>query len=84
MVDGLERALVGRAQVLRLDAWRGAGRQAAGRYNVRGVPTFIVFDGDGQPVYHQVGLPNKEEIMERIETLPYNEKESGIADGRDE
>ncbi len=70
MVDGLERALAGQAQVLRLDVWRGVGRQAAGRYNVRGLPTFIVFDGDGQPVYHQVGLPDKAKIMEHVEALP--------------
>jgi thioredoxin-related protein len=44
----LERDLEGQMQVLRVSAWSSVGRQLAARYGVRGVPTFLLFDGSGQ------------------------------------
>ncbi len=55
VVDRLERDLTGRLRVLRLSAWSPVGQQMAARYGVRGVPTFILFDGSGQVVFSQVG-----------------------------
>lgn len=54
-MDRLERDLAGRLRVLRLSAWSPVGQQLAARYGVRGVPTFILFDGSGQVVLSQVG-----------------------------
>ena len=54
-MDRLERDLDGEAQVLRLSAWGSVGRQLAARYGVRGVPTFLLFDGSGRMIHYQVG-----------------------------
>ncbi len=62
VVDRLERDLEGRAEVLRVDVLTRAGATLAARYNVRGVPTFMVFDGAGQVVYGRAGTPNREAI----------------------
>ncbi len=47
--------MAGRLRVLRLSIWSPVGRQLAVRYGVRGVPTFLLFDGSGQVVDTQVG-----------------------------
>ena len=54
-MDRLERDLEGQAQVLRLNAISSVGRQLSTRYGVRGVPTFLLFDGAGEMVHYQVG-----------------------------
>ena len=54
-MDRLERDLEGQAHVLRVNALSGVGRELAARYGVRGVPTFLLFDGAGKLVHHQVG-----------------------------
>ena len=69
VVDGLEREVEGRAQVLRLNVMDGVGGQLAARYGVRGVPTFVLLDGDGQLVLTQVGMPKREEILAAVEAL---------------
>jgi thioredoxin-related protein len=69
VVDGLEREMEGQAQVLRLNVTDGVGGQLAARYNVRGVPTFVLLDGDGQLVLAQVGMPNRAEILTAVEEL---------------
>ena len=69
VVDGLEREMEGRAQVLRLNVTDGVGGQLAARYGVRGVPTFVLLDGDGQLVLAQVGMPNREEILTAVKEL---------------
>ena len=54
-MDRLERDLEGQAEVLRLSAVSGVGRELAARYGVRGVPTFFLFNGSGELVSYQVG-----------------------------
>ena len=41
--------------MLRLSAGSRVGRDLATRYGVRGVPTFLLFDGTGNMVHSQVG-----------------------------
>jgi thioredoxin-related protein len=62
VVDRLEEELEGRAEVLRVNAFSRLGGSLAGRYGVRGVPTLLVFDGNGQVVYAQTGLPDRQAI----------------------
>jgi thioredoxin-related protein len=57
------------AQVLRLSAWSSIGRQLAARYGVRGVPTFLLFDGSGQMVHYQVGRLDAERVKTEIDAL---------------
>ena len=68
-MDRLERDLDGRLQVLRLSAWGSVGRQLAARYGVRGVPAFLVFDGKGVMIYHQVGHLDPDEVKAQIDSL---------------
>ena len=62
IVDGLERELEGQARVVRLSALSTIGQEMARRYDVRGVPTFLIFDGQGELIGRQVGYPNRSEI----------------------
>lgn len=74
-MDGLERELKGRAQVVRLDVVSEIGRQAAYDYEVRSLPTFLIFDGQGQIVYRQAGLISREQVREVIVMLESKEAE---------
>ena len=62
IVDGLERELEGQAQVVRLSVFSKMGQEIARRHGVRGVPTFLVFDGQGNLLGRQVGFPDRVKI----------------------
>ena len=68
-MDGLERKLDGKASVIRLDVMSQVGRQAAARLGVRGVPTLLVVNGDGQVALTQVGIVRPVEVQARIDEL---------------
>jgi thioredoxin-related protein len=68
-VDRLERDLEGQAQVLRLSALSSIGRQLGAQYGVRGVPTFLLFDGSGQMVHYQVGRLDANRVKVEIDSL---------------
>ena len=65
----LKRDLEGEAHVLRLSALSGVGRQLGGRYGVRGVPTFLLFDGSGEMVHYQVGRLDANRIKVEIDAM---------------
>lgn len=69
IVDGLEKKLVDKAVVVRLNVMDDIGRQAAARYGVRGLPTLVVVDGAGQPVYSQVGIVRPAPVIEQVEAV---------------
>lgn len=69
VVYGLERSLQGKAAVLHLNVLDEVGSQLATRYGVRGVPTFILLDGNGEVVLQQVGVPQPDEIKAAVEEL---------------
>ncbi len=68
-IDGLARGLQGKANVLRLDALSESGSSIATRYEVRGVPTLILFDGEGNPVLRQVGTVRAQEVKTAVDAL---------------
>jgi thioredoxin-related protein len=55
--------------VLRLSALSSVGRQLSGRYGVRGVPTFLLFDGSGELVHYQVGRLDANRIKVELDSL---------------
>jgi thioredoxin-related protein len=55
--------------VLRLSAWNKVGRELSSRYGVRGVPTFLLFDGEGQMVHYQVGRLDADEIKDQVDSM---------------
>jgi hypothetical protein len=69
VVDGIERELEGKAQVVRLSVMDGVGGQLALRYDARGVPTMVVLDGAGEVVYAKIGSPNRGEILAAVKGL---------------
>jgi hypothetical protein len=69
IVDGLERELDGRAQVMRLDATGGLGSQMARRFSVGGLPTLLVFDGKGELIYRQSGPPSRNRVVEAVQAV---------------
>jgi thioredoxin-related protein len=70
IVDGIERDLEGRAQVIRLSVISEVGSQVARRYGVRGVPTLILFDAEGNLVDQIIGVPSRDGIVDRVNALP--------------
>ena len=62
IVDRLERELEGQARVVRVSVLSELGREVAQRHGVRGVPTFLVFDGQGNLIERQVGFPDRGKI----------------------
>ena len=68
-MDRLERDLEGQAQVLRLSSLSAVGRQLGSRYGVRGVPTFFLFDGDGEMVSYQVGRLDADLVKAEVKAI---------------
>ena len=69
VVDGIERAVRGRATVLRADILTPPGRTLWDRYSVRFVPTLVLFDGAGREVWRHEGFPDRDEAVRRIAAL---------------
>jgi thioredoxin-related protein len=56
-------------QVLRVSALSSVGRELGRRYGVRGVPTFLLFDGSGQLFHYQVGRLDADRIKTEIDAV---------------
>jgi thioredoxin-related protein len=63
-VDRLEQQLDGQAEVIRVNLMSQMGMTLARRYGVRASPTMLVFDGAGNVVYSQAGIPNATAILQ--------------------
>lgn len=68
-MDRLEEKVANRARVIRLDVLSRVGQQAAARYGVRGVPTLVVVNGQGQAVYGQAGIPRPGQVVQQVDAL---------------
>jgi hypothetical protein len=69
MVDGLEKQLGEQAQVVRLNTTSMVGQMAAVRYQIRVLPTFVVVDTNGAPVYGKGGMTSKDDLLQVIQPL---------------
>ena len=67
-MDGIERKLENQAQVLRLNVMDEVGNTLAQRYGVRGVPTFVLLNGDGEVMLKQVGTLKQEAIIAAVKS----------------
>ncbi len=68
-MNGIEKDVRGRADVVYLDLLSDVGRAAADRYAVRSVPTLLVFDGAGNVVLRQSGLQDADAVKDAIDAL---------------
>lgn len=48
---------------MRLNIVSAEGRELAGQWGIRAVPTLLVFNGYGREVLRQVGRPQKESVL---------------------
>ena len=69
IVDGIEKDLDGTAKVIRLSVTSQVGNQMAQRYGVRGVPTIVVLDGEGEVVTVGVGVPDRADLVAQVKGL---------------
>jgi thiol:disulfide interchange protein len=63
-VNAMEADLEGRAVVVRVSADEQVGRDAARRYGMRSLPTFVVLSADGREVFRDTGSPDIDAIKE--------------------
>jgi len=69
IVDGIEKDLEGTAKVIRLSVTSQVGSQMAQRYGVRGVPTIVVLDGEGEVITMSVGVPDRATLVTQVQGL---------------
>lgn len=62
VVDRLENELEEQAEVIRVNVMSDLGMTLARRYGVRATPTLLVFDGAGNVVHIEVGVPNRDAV----------------------
>jgi len=66
IVNGIEKDLQGRAEVVRLNVISKLGRELAGRYGVAGVPTTLVLNHDGAIAYRHTGIPSRKRVVAEV------------------
>jgi len=69
VVDGLEKQLGDQARVIRLDITQPVGKEAATRYGVIVVPTFVLLDSRGSVIQQYEGFPPREQIRKQVQAL---------------
>ena len=69
VVDSLERELGDKAEFVRVNALGEVGGLLVRTYSVRATPTVLIFDGAGNVVYLQAGIPDRAAIREAIAQL---------------
>ena len=69
-VDGLEEKLGDTLAVTRVNIGDEDGHRLAAKYQVRGVPAFLLLSPDGEVVYRKVGgPPDVERVEAELATL---------------
>jgi thioredoxin-like negative regulator of GroEL len=69
IVDGLGDEFEGRATVLQLNAAEQANEELQARYNVRGHPSFVLLDGDGQVGQRFFGPQSEAVLRQALEQV---------------
>jgi hypothetical protein len=62
-VNGLEEQLEGQIEVINLNLLSPVGRRAALAHGVRMVPLVLLFDGRGEIVLRQAGMPDANRLL---------------------
>ena len=65
-MNGVKEEMAGEVDVVHLNLVSGVGREIGGRYDVKIVPTTLLFDGQGNLVARANGVPKKDELISRI------------------
>jgi len=67
IMERMEKKYEGRAAIVFIDVWEN--REQARRFGIRGIPTQIFFDADGQEVTRHLGFMPEEEIVKILSRL---------------
>ena len=74
IVDRLEKELAGKVVVLRLNVNKKVGMDTAALYDIRSVPTFVVFDDYGRELWRQRGrCPDRDRILQNQRVQTYDQ-----------
>ncbi|MBI2759572.1 MAG: thioredoxin family protein [Chloroflexi bacterium] len=65
-MDGLEKELSGRLEIMRLNIQEPVGRELAPVYNFEYTPTFIFFDAQGNEQWRIVGEIDPQRVRSSI------------------
>ncbi len=64
ILEGLNRELAGKAQVLFVDVWKD--NSIGGRFRVQMIPTQIFFDARGKEVKRHMGFMDKADLLKEL------------------
>lgn len=66
VVDGLEKEMSGRLDVIRVDIHTKGGRELADQMGFEYTPTFILFAADGAELWRQVGGLDVDRVRQSV------------------
>lgn len=67
IMDEVAQAYKGQVKVVFYDVWTDEGRPYAEKYRVRGIPTQVFLDDNGEEFYRHVGFFPKDELVKVLE-----------------
>lgn len=65
-MDGLERELSGKLDILRINIQEPVGRELAPAYDFEYTPTFIYFDAKGNEVWRSIGEIDPQKVRDSL------------------
>jgi thioredoxin 1 len=63
----IEKVYSGKADIVFIDVWKN--RDQASRFGIRGIPTQIFFDRNGEEVYRHSGFLGEEQIIKQLKKM---------------
>jgi thioredoxin 1 len=63
----IEKVYSGKADIVFIDVWKN--RDQASRFGIRGIPTQIFFDLNGEEVYRHSGFLGEEQIIKQLKKM---------------
>ena len=66
-MNGIEKELDGKAEVIRVNLNSALGRQIGKKFGVKSANTSILLNGEGNVVYDHCGMPNRKQIVAEAE-----------------
>jgi thioredoxin-related protein len=66
IVNGFKKEMVGTVDVVHLNMLSAAGKEVGGQYDVKVVPTSLLFNTQGELIQRVNGVPNKEDLLGQI------------------
>ncbi len=67
IVNGLEAEFDGKLTFERRDANTEAGQASLRAYELRGHPSYVIFDADGDPLWSALGVLDADVLREQIQ-----------------